>query len=116
MRRTGGASVLDHRSPQREGQVRHAEVVDDAAIGPESVQAWSRCFETTDHGDVVGDGQQQRSTVGVAVAQDRFDLQTRPRRIRRVDDTAVVDDMFEHRQGSDPHQRVRGRLVGSMGE
>jgi hypothetical protein len=27
----------------------------------------------------------------------------------------VVDDMFEYRQGADPHQRVGSRLVGSMG-
>lgn len=93
----------------------HAQVVDDAAIGTESIQAWSRCLETADHGDVVGDGQQQWSAVGIAVAQERFDLEARPGRIRSVDDTAVVDDMLEDRQGADPHQRVRSRLVGSMG-
>ena len=93
----------------------YTEVVDDAAIGPESIQAWSRCLETADHRDVVGDGQQQWSTVGIAVTQECFDLEARSGRIRGVDDTAVVDDMFEDRQGADPHQRVRSRLVGSMG-
>ena len=71
-------------------------MVDDAAVGPESIQAGSRCLETTDHGDVVGDGQQQWSSVGIAVAQERFDLEAWPGRIRSVDDAAVVDDMLEH--------------------
>lgn len=93
----------------------HAEVVDDAAIGPESIQAWPRGLETADHGDVVGDGQQQWSAIGIAVAQERLDLEARSGRIRSVDDTAVVDDMFEYRQSADPHQRVGSRLVGSMG-
>ena len=55
-----------------------------------------------DHALEVGDRDEQR-TVGVALAQDRVDLEHRVGRIARVDARAVIDDSLEDRQRPQPH-------------
>ena len=96
----------------------HTEMVDDATIGPEPIETRPGDLETSGHGDVVGDRQQQGSAVGIAIAQQGLDLERGPLGIGGIDHPGVVHDMLEHRQGTDAHQRGRGRgrVVGSMSE
>jgi hypothetical protein len=56
----------------------------------------------TDHAFEVGNRDEQRP-VGVALAQQRVDLEHRMRRIVAVDASAVVDDSLEDRQRSQSH-------------
>jgi len=94
----------------------HSEVIDDSAIFSESVETGPGDLEATDHGDVIGNGQQQRSTIGIAATQERVDLEHGTLRVGGIDHPAVVDDVFEHRESSDAHQSARSRVVGSMSE
>jgi hypothetical protein len=64
----------------------------------------------SDHRLVRRDGQQQRS-VGIAVAQDRIDLEDGMRRIGRVGAHALVHDPFEHCRRNDPHGADLARLM-----
>jgi hypothetical protein len=84
----------------------HPEVIDDPAIGAESIETWTGDFKSADHGDVVGYREQQRPAIGVAIAQERFDLERWACRICWINDPAVIDDVLEHRQSPDAHQLV----------
>ncbi len=74
----------------------HSEVIDDSAIFSESVETGPGDLEATDHGDVIGNGQQQRAAIGIAITQERVDLQHGTLRVDRIDHPAVVHDVLEH--------------------
>lgn len=70
-------------------------------------QARTRRVET-DHTLDVRDRDEQR-TVGIAVTQERVDLEHRVGGIARVEADAVVDDSFEDGEGADPHAGMLAR-------
>ena len=83
----------------------HAEVVDDAAVVAEPGDAGPGHVGPAGHHRVLGEREQQRAAVGVAVAQQRLDLEGGPARVGGVDGERVVDDVLEHAQGPDPHHQ-----------
>ena len=97
---TLGPSGREHL-PHREAHVLDAVVYLGASGPPELGQARVRRLES-DHALEVGHGNEQR-TVGVAVAQQRVDLEYRTRGIARIDAGAVVHDSFEDRKRSQSH-------------
>ncbi len=72
--------------------------------------------DVADHGDVVGHRQQQwsRGCVGVALAQQRVDLERGSARVRPIRAPAVVDDALEHRDRPDAHAVILARLDSPM--
>ncbi len=87
--------------PDRERHVLDAVV----RLGPpgptELADARVRRLEADDALEV-GDRDEQW-TVGVALPQQRIDLQHRVGGIARIDTRAVIDDSLEDRQRSEPH-------------
>lgn len=83
----------------------HVEVIDDAALGGEVVEAWRRHAHAASHRDVVRDRQEQRAgaRVGVTRPEQGVDLQGGTLGVEGVDAPAVVHHAFEHRQGPDAH-------------
>src|SRR4051812_23850602 len=85
---TGAASRREHL-PHREGHVLDTVVCLGTTGAAEPGQARVRRLES-DHAFEVGDRDEQR-TIGVAVAQQRVDLEHRMCGVTRIDARAVID-------------------------
>lgn len=81
------------------------EVLDDPPPFAQFEQTGSGPFDAADHDDELGDRQEEGPTlrIGVALAQYRFDFESRSGGVGRVDDGRVVDDAFEDGERPDPH-------------
>lgn len=93
--------------------MRDPEVVGDAALRRELVEAACRSIGISDHRDVVRHAQQQRSRLGIGVTRTEqcLDLERRTARLGDVHAAAVVDDPFEDGERPDAHASVLHREV-----
>jgi len=86
-----------------------AHAFDEPPLGLQLFETRSGDLDSSDHHDVLGDRQEQRSGGGisVALAQNRLDLERRSARLRGIDQSAVVDDSFEDGERADSHEDDR---------
>ena len=103
---SSSSAPSEDAGPRREGDVGHVEVLDDAALGGQLLEARPGHLQAAGHRDVVGDRQQQRpDSASASPGRSRASTSRvgRPG-CERVDAPAVVHHPLEHREGPDPHR------------